>query len=269
MTGTPPLRVRPPAVAGRFYPATPDALLDAVRTSFADSRVPTGEWHVPKALVVPHAGYVYSGPIAASAYQRLVPGRATIRRVVLLGPSHHVPLEGVAVSSADALATPLGLIPVDDEARRAALTVPVVRISDAAHAAEHSLEVQLPFLQAVLDRFEVLPLAVGRCPAEDVAAVLDVVWGGPETVVVVSTDLSHYHRYADAVALDRLTAAAIASVRPEAIGDRDACGAYPLRGLLVAARTRGLPAELLDLRNSGDTAGDPERVVGYGAVTIG
>lgn len=269
MTSTPQLRVRPPAVAGSFYPANPEALLDAVRSSFAGSRVPNGEPPVPKALVVPHAGYVYSGPIAASAYRRLVPGRATIRRVVLLGPSHHYPLAGLAVSGADALATPLGLIPVDDEARRAALAVPGVRIDDAAHAAEHSLEVQLPFLQTVLEQFEVLPLAVGRCPAEDVAAVLDAVWGGPETVVVVSTDLSHYHRYADAVALDRRTAASIAALRPEAIGDRDACGAYPLRGLLTAARARSLTAELLDLRNSGDTAGDPERVVGYGALTFG
>jgi len=263
------LRVRPPAVAGSFYPADPDALIDGLRSSFALARRRDGDQPVPKALIVPHAGHVYSGPIAASAYLRLVPGRSTIRRVVLLGLSHRVPLDGVAVSSADALATPLGLVPVDDLARRAALDVPGVRLDDTAHAAEHSLEVQLPFLQVVLDRFEVLPLAVGRCDADEVAEVLDVVWGGPETVIVVSTDLSHYHPYADAVALDRRTAAAIATCRPEAIGDRDACGAYPLRGLLVAARARQLPIEVLDLRNSGDTAGDKEQVVGYGAFTIG
>jgi MEMO1 family protein len=269
MSSTRQLRVRPAAVAGSFYPAAPEALLDALRASFASARVPDGDSQVPKALVVPHAGYVYSGPVAASAYLRLVPGRTTTRRVVLLGPTHHVPVDGLAVSSADALATPLGLIPVDDEARRAALAVPAVRVDDLAHAYEHSLEVQLPFLQLVLEHFEVLPLAVGRCSVEDVAAVLDAVWGGPDTVIIVSTDLSHYHCYADAVALDRRTAAAIAGLRPDNIADRDACGAYPLRGLLAAASARSLTAEVLDLRNSGDTAGDPERVVGYGAVAIG
>ena len=269
MTESGQLRVRPPAVAGSFYPADPDQLIDGLRSSFAAAYRPDGDQPVPKALIVPHAGHVYSGPIAASAYLRLIPGRTTIRRVVLLGPSHRVPLEGMAVSSADALATPLGLIPVDDPARRAALAGPGVRVDDTAHAAEHSLEVQLPFLQVVLDRFAVLPIAVGRCDADDVAAVLDLVWGGPETVIVVSTDLSHYQRYDDAVTLDRRTAATIAASRPEAIGDRDACGAYPLRGLLVAASGRRLPIELLDLRNSGDTAGDKQRVVGYGAFTVG
>ena len=262
-------RVRPPAVAGSFYPSAPEPLVDALRASFAAAHDPRADALVPKAIVVPHAGYRYSGPIAASAYLRLVPGRAVIRRVVLLGPSHYVPIDGMAVSSADAFATPLGLVPVDDDARRTALAVPAVRVDDTAHAAEHSLEVQLPFLQMVLDRFEVLPLVVGRAAADDVAEVLETVWGGPETAVVVSTDLSHYHRYADAVALDRRTMSAIAALRPGDIGDRDACGAYPLRGLLAVANARGLSAETLDLRNSGDTAGDHERVVGYGAVAFG
>ncbi|MFI5040264.1 MAG: AmmeMemoRadiSam system protein B [Acidimicrobiales bacterium] len=261
-------RVRPPAVAGSFYPAEPARLADLLRASFAAARDAGDDRGVPKALVVPHAGYVYSGPIAASAFLRLVPARSTIHRVVLLGPSHRVPVDGMAVSGADAMATPLGSVPVDSGARRAVLGSPVVRTDDAPHAAEHSLEVQLPFLQSVLDRFEVLPLLVGRCPADDVAAVLDAVWGGPETVVVVSTDLSHYHLYGDAVSLDGRTAAAIVASRPEAIDDRDACGAYPLRGLLVAARSRHLTVEALDLRNSGDTAGDKERVVGYGAFAL-
>jgi len=259
------LRVRPAAVAGTFYPADPHALCDALRRSFAAARVPGADLPAPKALVVPHAGYVYSGPIAASAYLRLAPGRSTIRRVVLLGPSHHVPLEGVAVSSADALATPLGLVAVDDEARRQALRVPVAHLDDTAHALEHSLEVQLPFLQSVLDDFELLPLAVGRCRDEEVAALLEAVWGGPETVVIVSTDLSHYHAYAEAQVLDRRTVANLASLQPDAIGDRDACGAYALRGLLCAAKAKHLRVDVADVRNSGDTAGDRERVVGYGA----
>jgi AmmeMemoRadiSam system protein B len=266
---TRPVLVRPPAVAGSFYPAGPGALRDALRQSFAAAVVPEGDPPAPKAVVVPHAGYLYSGPIAASAYLRLVAARGPISRVVLIGPSHHVPLAGIAATSADAFATPFGLVPIDDAAREVALGLPGVRIDDAAHALEHSLEVQLPFLQVVLERFEVLPLAVGRCPAAEVAAVLDAVWGGPETVVVVSTDLSHYHGYAGAVALDRRTAEAIVAVEPEAIGDGDACGAHGLRGLLVAARGRHLVVEQLDRRNSGDTAGDRERVVGYGAFAVG
>ena len=265
----PPLRIRPPAVAGSFYPAEPDAVRQAIRHAFADAHTPPVGAPVPKALIVPHAGYIYSGPIAASGYLRLTPGRHTIRRVVLLGPSHHVPLDGMALSSADALATPLGLVPVDVEAREVARRMPSVCVDDSAHAWEHSLEVQLPFLQTVLATFEVLPVVVGRATDTDVAALLDRLWGGSETVIVVSTDLSHYHPYAEALALDRRTVAAIAALDPLAIGDRDACGAYPLRGLLTAAADRALPTAVLDLRSSGDTAGDTERVVGYGAVAIG
>jgi len=263
------LRVRPPAVSGAFYPDDPEALRRSVSDAFAGARPVQPGAPTPKALVVPHAGYVYSGPIAASAYLRLAPARDVVRRVVLLGPAHRVALDGMAVSSADAFATPLGLVPVDADARRRALAVASVAVNDSAHALEHSLEVQLPFLQTVLDDFEVLPLVVGRCGTAEVAALLDAVWGGPETLIVVSTDLSHYHRYADAVTLDQRTVAAVASLRPDVIGDRDACGAYPLRGLLAAADARLLSAEVLDLRNSGDTAGDRDRVVGYGAVAIG
>jgi AmmeMemoRadiSam system protein B len=264
--------VRPAAVAGAFYPASPEALRRALDDAFADAAPPppTGPGApAPKALVVPHAGYIYSGAVAASAYLRLAPARGTVERVVLLGPSHRVPLEGMAVSSADAFATPLGPVPVDTAARERALTVPGVVVDDAPHALEHSLEVQLPFVHAVLGDVPVLPIVVGRCPTSSVAALLDEVWGGPETVVVVSTDLSHYHRYEDAVLLDRRTIAAIAALRPEWIDDLDACGAYPLRGLLAAAARRGLAVEVVDARNSGDTAGDRRRVVGYGAIAIG
>ena len=263
------LLIRPPAVAGTFYPAEPQALVEALQHSFAAALQPAPDAGVPEALIVPHAGYVYSGPIAASAYLRLVPAQSVVRRIVLLGPSHRVPLDGLAVPASDAFATPLGLVPVADEARRVALARPGVVVEDMAHAAEHSLEVQLPFLQVVLDRFEVLPLAVGRCRPEDVAGVLDALWGGPETLVVASTDLSHYQRYEEARARDGRTAAAIAAAEPEAIGDLDACGAYGLRGLLATARSRHLTVEQIDLRSSGDTAGDRERVVGYGAFAVG
>lgn len=261
--------IRPPAVAGTFYPAEPQALVEALQECFATARQPAPDAAVPEALIVPHAGYVYSGPIAASAYLRLVPARSVVSRIVLLGPSHRVPLDGLAVPASDAFATPLGLVPVAGEARQLALARPDVVVTDMAHVAEHSLEVQLPFLQVVLDRFEVLPVAVGRCRPEAVAGMLDALWGGPETVVVASTDLSHYHEYEEARARDGRTAAAIAAAEPEAIGDLDACGAYGLRGLLAAVRSRHLKVEQIDLRSSGDTAGDRERVVGYGAFVVG
>jgi MEMO1 family protein len=261
-------RVRPPAVAGTFYPGSPDALRAAIRDAFAGAVHPVEGARVPEALVVPHAGYVYSGPIAASAYARIVPARSTIRRVVLLGPSHRVYVRGLAVSGADAFRTPLGDVPIDAASRDNVLALPGVGVDDRAHADEHSLEVQLPFLQTVLDEFTLLALSVGDASVDQVAAVLDACWGGPETLVVISTDLSHYHRYDDAVRLDARTAAAIVACRPDAVDDRDACGAYPLRGLLRVASDHGLAVEQLDLRNSGDTAGDHHRVVGYGAFAL-
>ena len=266
MTGA--RRVRPPAVAGTFYPGSADALRTAIRRSFADAMHPGEGDRVPEALIVPHAGYVYSGPVAASAYARIIPARSTIRRVVLLGPSHRSYVHGLAVSSADAFSTPLGVVPIDGAYREAVLALPGVGVDDRAHADEHSLEVQLPFLQTVLDEFTLLPLSVGDATTDQVAAVLDACWGGPETLVVISTDLSHYHRYDEAARLDARTAAAIVARRPEAVDDRDACGAYPLRGLLRVASEHGLTVEQLDLRNSGDTAGDHHRVVGYGAFAV-
>jgi len=255
--------VRPAAVAGMFYPSAPAALAADVRAYL--SRVvarPAETAAVPKALVVPHAGYVYSGPVAASAYARLAAGRDTIRRVVLFGPTHRVPVRGLALPASRDFATPLGTVSVDRESVAAALTLPQVRESEAAHAFEHSLEVQLPFLQAVLGDFSIVPFAVGDATPREVAEVIELLWGGPETLFVVSSDLSHYHRYADACAIDRATSEAILALSAT-LDHEQACGATPINGLLLAARRRALRPELLDLRNSGDTAGDKSRVVGY------
>ena len=262
------MTVRPPAVAGMFYPADAPTLRREIDASFADAVDPPPGAGVPKALIVPHAGFVYSGPVAASAFARLAPARDVIERVVLLGPSHRVYLRGLAVPSADSFDTPLGAIPIDDGLRRTALGVSGVAVDDAAHRDEHSLEVELPFLQTALAGFTLLPLSVGDTTTDEVAAVLDAVWGGPETLIVISTDLSHYHPYDEAKQLDARTAAAIVSGDPSAIGDHDACGSRPLRGMLRVAHERGLTVEQLDLRNSGDTAGDRRRVVGYGAFAV-
>jgi len=261
------MRVRPPAVAGTFYPADPATLRAVVARALADA--PPDAAPPPKALVAPHAGYVFSGPIAGSAWARVAAARDVVRRVVLLAPAHRVPVRGLATSSADAFATPLGPVRVDDELRRRVLALPHVVVDDRAHAPEHAIEVHLPFLQLVLDDPTLLPLLVGDADPDEVSAVLDAVWGGPETLVVVSTDLSHYLEYHAAAARDRRTAASIVAADQAAIGDHDACGARPLRGLLATARRRGLGVRLLDLRSSGDTAGDPDAVVGYGAFAVG
>ncbi|MGA8032550.1 MAG: AmmeMemoRadiSam system protein B, partial [Casimicrobiaceae bacterium] len=221
----------------------------------------------PKALIVPHAGYAYSGTTAAAAYARLAPARDEIRRVVLFGPTHRVPVRGLALPSARAFATPLGNVAIDRGAAEAALGLPQVCASDAVHAFEHSLEVQLPFLQGVLGDFEMVPFAVGDATAEEVAEVIEALWGGPETLIVVSSDLSHYHRYADAQAIDRATADAILGLWPS-LDHEQACGATPVNGLMLSAREHGLSAELLGLCNSGDTAGDRSRVVGYASFAL-
>jgi AmmeMemoRadiSam system protein B len=255
--------VRPAAVAGIFYPGTRSALASEVRAHLAGVTLPPGDAPAPpKALIVPHAGFIYSGAIAASAYARLAASRDAIRRVVLFGPTHRVPVLGLAVPSVDAFATPLGEVAIDREAVTRALALRQVSTSDAPHQYEHSLEVQLPFLQAVLGDFSLVPFAVGDATSKEVSGVIDLLWGGPETLIVVSSDLSHYHRYAEARSTDRATGEAILALSAR-LDHEQACGATPINGLLVAARRRGLTVELLDLRNSGDTAGDRNRVVGY------
>jgi hypothetical protein len=219
----------------------------------------------PKAIIAPHAGYIYSGPIAGTAYAALRGDRDVIRRIVLLGPSHYAPLHGLATSSAAAFATPLGDVPLDRAAAQQAESLPHVAPSDGAHAPEHCLEVQLPFLQLVLGDFALVPLLVGDAAPEEVASVLAALWGGPETRIIVSSDLSHYRSYPAAQALDAATARAIESLQLEEVEDDGACGCRPIRGLLHQARQLGLKARTLDLRNSGDTAGPRDQVVGYGA----
>jgi AmmeMemoRadiSam system protein B len=226
----------------------------------ADVTPPAGA--VPKAVIAPHAGYVYSGPIAAHAYARLAPARGTIERVVLLGPTHRVAVRGIAVPDVRAFATPLGAIELDAAAIESISAMPQVVVSDEAHALEHSLEVHLPFLQNVLGSFKLVPLAVGYAQPSEVATVIEALWGGPETLVVVSSDLSHYLGYAEAKAIDRKTCDAVLALKTD-IDHEQACGATPVAGLTLAARRRQLRPELLDLRNSGDTAGDKHRVVGY------
>ncbi len=256
--------VRTAVVAGFFYPADPGELTTMVRKYMALARGATNA-AVPKALIAPHAGYVYSGPVAARAYAHLLPARGRLNRVVLIGPSHRVAFRGLALSSAAAYATPLGIVPIDGAGVNALRAVPGIGVLDAAHVQEHSLEVHLPFLQEVLGSFTLVPVVTGETSPEEVAAVLETAWGGPETVVVVSTDLSHYLDYDSCRRLDAATVQAIESLDGETIGRDQACGQAPVRGLLSVARRRGLSIVTLDVRNSGDTAGSRDRVVGYGA----
>ncbi|MGP1677438.1 MAG: AmmeMemoRadiSam system protein B [Burkholderiales bacterium] len=256
--------LRPAAVAGMFYPAAPRELAWEVDNMLGHSAGGGLVPGFPKALIVPHAGYVYSGSVAAEAYDRLRPGRGIVRRVVLLGPCHRVPVRGLALPDATAFDTPLGRVPIDREAVESLAGLPQVVVSSAVHAEEHALEVQLPFLQRVLGEFGLVPLAVGAATASEVAEVIEKLWGGEETLIVISSDLSHYHAYDEARAIDRRTASAILEFSTD-IDHEQACGATPVAGMLLAARRHGLNAQLLDLRNSGDTAGGRARVVGYGS----
>ncbi|RKZ49030.1 MAG: AmmeMemoRadiSam system protein B, partial [Gammaproteobacteria bacterium] len=257
--------IRPAAVSGQFYPANP-AELEQMVQSMLD-----GVHDIPspaKAIIAPHAGLVYSGPIAATVYASLLANRESINRVVLLGPSHRVYLKGLALSSADYYETPLGKIEIDQNAYDSVRNLPQVSVTDAAHAQEHSLEVHLPFLQLVLDQFKLVPIVVGEASPEEVAEVLEVLWGDEDTQIVISSDLSHFHDYATAQQLDLSTSKAIENLQLEAIGSEQACGCMPVRGLLQLARKKHLHAKTLDLRNSGDTAGSKDRVVGYGAYSV-
>ncbi len=258
----PPGPCRPSVVAGTFYPKERAQLNQMIDEFLAAANVLLD--HKPKAVIAPHAGYIYSGPIAGSAFAT-VARENEIKRVVLGGPSHRVAFTGLALSGSAGFATPLGIVPVDREAGQKLAALPQVRVFDAAHAHEHSLEVELPFLQKILGRFTLVPLVVGDATDTEVGQALDLLWGGPETLLVISSDLSHYHDYETANKLDRQTAAAIEHLRPADIGFEQACGRIPICGLLWAAQKRGMVAQILDLRNSGDTAGSRDRVVGYGA----
>jgi AmmeMemoRadiSam system protein B/AmmeMemoRadiSam system protein A len=250
-----------------FYPDDPRELADEVASHLDRAPETPQQPGFPKAVIVPHAGYVYSGPVAASAYDLLRPARGIVRRVVVLGPCHRVPVRGLALPSATAFATPLGRIPLDAEGVRAIRDLPQVVESAATHAGEHALEVQLPFLQQVLGDFSLVPLVVGDAAPGDVAEVLERLWGGTETLIVISSDLSHYHDYESAREIDRATVQSILGFDTGISHDR-ACGATPVAGMLVAAKRKGLAARLLDCRNSGDTAGDRHRVVGYASFAL-
>ena len=254
--------IREPAVAGVFYPADADELRATVQAFIKRSEPRRGP--APKALIVPHAGYVYSGPVAATAYAGLLPYRDRYQRVILLGPRHRVAIRSLASSGADVFRTPLGDIPLDTEAI-ASLDESTTRIDNAAHEFEHSLEVHLPFLQCTIGPFSLVPLVVGQAAPETVAAVINGLWGGEETLIVVSSDLTHYLDYDEACRQDLRTCEAIENLAADRIRYDHACGATPVRGLLIEARRRALQVTTLDLRNSGDTAGDKDRVVGYGA----
>jgi len=253
--------VREPAVAGLFYPEEPAELRALVSKLLGE--VVLQDDVLPKALIAPHAGYVYSGAVAASAYARLSRYRDVYERVVLLGPCHRVPVAGLALSGADAFRTPLGDVPVDRDAV-ATLQEKGVAVFEPSHQYEHSLEVHLPFLQTVLGAFSIVPIVVGEARPQAVAGLLDALWDGPETLIVVSSDLSHYLAYDAAREQDTATCRRIERLDTD-IGHDDACGATPLGGLLLAAQRRGMRVTTLDLRNSGDTAGDRDFVVGYGA----
>ena len=255
---------RPPAVAGLFYPAAAESLRAAVRAHLG-SAGPDEHLGRPKGLIVPHAGYRYSGAAAGAAYRRVMPLRGSVSRVVLVGPAHYVPLDVMAVPSAAALGTPLGALAVDRAAVLEVLALPDVTVSDAAHSVEHSLEVQLPFIVEALGVVSVVPIVVGDVSPSAVGRALELLWAGPETVIVVSSDLSHFHSSAVARQLDGQTADAIARMDPAAIDAEHACGWSALRGFLWAARRHDLRCQTVALTDSSQEAGRPESVVGYGA----
>lgn len=256
---------REPAVAGSFYPANPNAL-NRMMLEFLQQAEPGHK--APKAIIAPHAGYIYSGPVAASAYARLKPVRDTISRVVLLGPSHRVYFKGLAVSGVDTFTTPLGQIEIDKLAIESLLTLPFVGYLEQAHALEHSLEVHLPFLQQMLSHFKLVPIVAGDASADQVGQVIDKLWGGDETLIVISSDLSHYHDYATAQSLDQHTSDLIEHLNYADLSSDAACGKVPVSGLLKVVKEKALRIKTVDLRNSGDTAGDKHRVVGYGAYVV-
>lgn len=260
--------IRHSAVAGTFYPSDEDELRQMIAGFLQNTEQPSPPGDVPRAIIAPHAGYIYSGPVAASAYARIIPAHDKFTRVVLLGPSHRVPFRGLAASSASHFSTPLGLVPLDTASIARLLELPQVVARDDAHLYEHSLEVHLPFLQMVLDNFSLVPLVVGDADPEQVAQVLQQFIDDEHTLIVISSDLSHYHDYETARQRDRHTTDAIEHLDIKAIGYDDACGRNPVNGLLTLARQHHLNVKNIDLRNSGDTAGPRNQVVGYGAYIV-
>lgn len=266
-------QVRPPAVAGAFYNSNKqtlendvNGLLQAARAQLKDTD--NSDWQpLTKALIVPHAGYIYSGATAAAAYALLAGVSQTIKRVVLLGPVHRVPVRGLALPDVTAFATPLGELQIDQSAVSTIANMPQVTVSSAVHAEEHSLEVQLPFLQSVLEDFQLVPLAVGDATPAQVAEVINVLWGGPETLIVISSDLSHFLPYQSAQTIDSTTVHNILNLMGP-LNHEQACGSTPINGLILSAKQHGLQPHLLDLRNSGDTSGDKDRVVGYASLAF-
>ena len=257
--------IRPPAVAGMFYPADPQQLAQYVRAALARAARDVPQLPEVEAVVAPHAGYRYSGEIAAHAFAALAE-RGDVKRILLLGPAHTVPLRGIAAPAWDGFATPLGVVPVDTRARETIAHLPQVVIDNVPHAREHALEVELPFIQVLFPKVPVLPLVVGEATPQEVAEVIETVRAlDPDTAIIISSDLSHYEPYEQARLHDARTAQKIEALDEARIGPHDACGARPLSGLLHEARLHHWRPVLLDLRNSGDTAGDKSRVVGYGA----
>lgn len=257
-------QIRAAAVAGMFYPGDTSALQEQIQAFIREK--PNALSQAPKALIVPHAGTIYSGSIAATAYRSLLQYRHTIRKVILLGPAHRIHLNGLALPSVDQFETPLGKVDLDGKTiQKLVNDFQQVSFSDEAHSDEHSLEVQLPFLQEVLSNFKLIPFVVGDANKHDIAEVIAHLWGGADCLVVISTDLSHFYPYSEAVKLDTNTAQTIESFQGEHLGDQAACGRIPLGGLLHVALEKGMRIKRLDLRNSGDTAGSKDQVVGYGS----
>ena len=266
--------VRPPAVAGMFYPRDPKELkasvsyylAEAAGSGRADGQTDgQADNRAPKAIIAPHAGYIYSGFTAACAYTRLAPAADRIKRVVMMGPCHRVAVNGIALPEAEAFATPLGEISIDADAVRKISHLPFVQVFDATHKDDHCIEVHLPFLQSLLGEFTIVPMIVGRAATEQVAEVLEILWGGPETLILVSSDLSHYLPYDQAKQTDSRAGTAIEALDPLSLEDHQACGRHSIKGLLTVAKQKGLAARTVDMRNSGDTAGSRDQVVGYGS----
>ena len=256
---------RQPAVAGTFYPANSQQLQQSVNRLLEDAKT---QEPPPKAIIAPHAGFVYSGAIAASAYSRLIQTRKTITQVILIGPSHRFAFNGLAISRSKSYSTPLGEIAVDTAAVNDIACLDFVEYVEQAHRYEHCLEVQLPFLQTVLDSFTIVPIVAGDATPEQVSTVLKMLWNGPQTLIVISSDLSHFHDYKTAQKIDQKTSEYIVDLQYEALGYESACGRIPIGGLLALAREKLFCVKSIDLRNSGDTAGDKNRVVGYGAYVV-